>query len=343
MIFNALKGTTSQEFHIGDGKSVEKNITAQESDIKLSKKDGSLVPVQIGDPTENTHAVTKSFVESHFTAMINGLPTVQVQKAGNVFDIDIPSTGQFVMVPDQAFILANGDHFTVGGMPFAAKTQNGEPLPDNFFTANSKVLVLYDESATTLWFIGAASSGSDDAVIQEWNDTEVTVGNPTLNNADLFGNQPPSYYATKEDVEDVGSANIPYEDVGLLPMAPRVADKITSGGIEYTALNLGTFIFKCTLLLDAWTGDDTSGYSQTVNVVKEESVSPMITANSYVFPFFIQKTGVAETDKVLEDSWRTITQGECTVGNGSLSFTKVPSKPTADALLYFTAKVVSAS
>ena len=93
---------------------------------------------------------TKTEADARFSAISSGVPTVSATKEQYYFDIDLPSTNQFVIVPNAAY--ATGDTFRIAGRAVAAKLPNGDSLPDAFFAANAKVMCLWAD--TVLYFVG---------------------------------------------------------------------------------------------------------------------------------------------------------------------------------------------
>lgn len=93
---------------------------------------------------------TKTEADARFSAISSGVPTVPATKEQNYFDIDLPSTNQFVIVPNAAY--ATGDTFRIAGRAVAAKLPNGDYLPNAFFAANAKVMCLWAD--TILYFVG---------------------------------------------------------------------------------------------------------------------------------------------------------------------------------------------
>lgn len=93
---------------------------------------------------------TKTEADARFSAISSGVPTVSATKEQNYFDIELPSTNQFVIVPNAAY--ATGDTFRIAGRAVAAKLPNGDSLPNAFFAANAKVMCLWAD--TILYFVG---------------------------------------------------------------------------------------------------------------------------------------------------------------------------------------------
>ena len=96
---------------------------------------------------------TKTEADARFSAISSGVPTVSATKEQNYFDIDLPSTNQFVIVPNAAY--ATGDTFRIAGRAVAAKLPNGDSLPNAFFAANAKVMCLWAD--TILYFVGGGT------------------------------------------------------------------------------------------------------------------------------------------------------------------------------------------
>ena len=93
---------------------------------------------------------TKTEADARFSAISSGVPTVSATKEQNYFDIELPSTNQFVIAPNAAY--ATGDTFRIAGRAVAAKLPNGDSLPNAFFAANAKVMCLWAD--TILYFVG---------------------------------------------------------------------------------------------------------------------------------------------------------------------------------------------
>ena len=148
--------------------------------------------------------------EGRYAPLEEAVPTIEVpadtvsEPDKTIFAVTFPDNCvQAFLVPDTNYPLSENAIFKVGEEVVTAKLPNGASLPNYYFVANAKVLCSYDDSTKTLWFCGGGATGDiERAVFQDWNDTENTPGSPVLNNADLFGNQPPSYYATKKEVEN---------------------------------------------------------------------------------------------------------------------------------------------
>lgn len=96
---------------------------------------------------------TKTEADARFSAISSGVPTVSATKEQNYFDIDLPNSNQFVIVPNAAY--ATGDTFRIAGRAVAAMLPNGDSLPDAFFAANAKVMCLWAD--TVLYFVGGGA------------------------------------------------------------------------------------------------------------------------------------------------------------------------------------------
>lgn len=105
---------------------------------------------------------TKTEAEARFSAISSGVPTVSATKEQNYFDIELPSTNQFVIVPNAAY--ATGDTFRIAGRAVAAKLPNGDSLPNAFFAANAKVMCLWAD--TVLYFVGGGGGTVPDNVMR---------------------------------------------------------------------------------------------------------------------------------------------------------------------------------
>lgn len=93
---------------------------------------------------------TKTEADARFANVSESVPTVTASKEQNYFDIELPSTNQFVIVPDTSF--AEGNTFRIAGRPVAAMLPSGDSLPDAFFVANARVMCLWAD--TILYFVG---------------------------------------------------------------------------------------------------------------------------------------------------------------------------------------------
>ncbi len=105
---------------------------------------------------------TKTEADARFSAISSGVPTVSATKEQNYFDIDLPSTNQFVIVPNAAYV--TGDTFRIAGRAVAAMLPNGDSLPDAFFAANAKVMCLWAD--TILYFVGGGGGTMPDNVMR---------------------------------------------------------------------------------------------------------------------------------------------------------------------------------
>lgn len=97
-------------------------------------------------------------------SVAGSVPEMQVWKERNFFDLDDPPAALFIMIPDQAFAgpseFTTGDTFKVMGRTVACTLTSGQAIPDGYFQANSRVLMLWDAENTHLWIIGSnANSG----------------------------------------------------------------------------------------------------------------------------------------------------------------------------------------
>lgn len=132
--------------------------TKQETDEKISEgitDTGFKEAVQQAKQSaEDAKGYAESIDPAQFAQEAEGVPTVNASKEQNVFDIELPSSNQFVMVPDSAYAL--GDTFKISGRAVAARMPNGETLPDGFFEAGAKVLCLWEDDL--LYFNGGGSA-----------------------------------------------------------------------------------------------------------------------------------------------------------------------------------------
>ena len=109
---------------------------------------------QAKQSAEEAKGYAESIDPAQFAQATEGVPTVNASKAQNAFDIELPSSNQFVMIPDSPYVL--GDTFKISGRAVAARMPNGDTLPDGFFEAGAKVLCLWEDDL--LYFNGGGSA-----------------------------------------------------------------------------------------------------------------------------------------------------------------------------------------
>lgn len=150
---------------------------------------------------------TKTEAEARFSAISSGVPTVSATKEQNYFDIELPSTNQFVIVPNAAY--ATGDTFRIAGRAVAAKLSNGDSLPNAFFAANAKVMCLWAD--TVLYFVGGGTVPSN--VMRYRLDDGTPAQPPTPINADTLQGHSAEYFATAAQFAQVAPQLITSGDI----------------------------------------------------------------------------------------------------------------------------------
>lgn len=152
---------------------------------------------------------TKTEADSRFAKVSESVPTVTASKEQNYFDIELPSTNQFVIVPDTTF--AEGDTFRIAGRPVAAMLPSGESLPDAFFAANAKVMCLWAD--TTLYFVGGGGGGTVPSNVMRYRlDDGTPAQPPTPINADRLQGHSAEYFATAAGLDALAAqAVMPYK------------------------------------------------------------------------------------------------------------------------------------
>lgn len=248
---------------------------------------------------------TKTEADARFSAMSSGVPTVSATKEQNYFDIDLPSTNQFVIVPNAAY--ATGDTFRIAGRAVEAMLPNGDSLPDAFFAANAKVMCLWAD--TILYFVGGGTVPNNVMRYRMDDGTpgqqpEQTIWGQTSDGQDAY-------------VHSVTSAVYDHA-------AEKTIDKV----LFYT--------YKCTPQVDAWTGSDDAGWTQTVALTPFDG-GPAVTDGMQLGPPMYLPTGVQDTDEALAEVCSAINSGTSTPGAANVTL-KVWEKPTADADIYYYGK-----
>lgn len=132
--------------------------TKQETEEKISEGISETGFEEAVQEAKQSAQEAKEYAESinpaQFAQAEEGVTTVNASKTQNTFDIDLPSTNQFVIVPNAAY--ASGDTFKIAAQPVAAKLPNGDSLPDGFFEAGAKVLCLLKDNV--LYFTGGGNA-----------------------------------------------------------------------------------------------------------------------------------------------------------------------------------------
>lgn len=108
----------------------------------------------------------------------------------------------------------------------------------------------------------------------------------------------------------------------------------------FAEIAAGMALYTATFLMDEWTGD--GPYTQTVSATPEGD-APILTADmALVTPFGFQRTGVADTDKILKSTLNILCnlEAQSQPGAGTLTMS-VPEKPASDLEVWFAAREVS--
>ena len=171
---------------------------------------------------------TKTEADARFSAMSSGVPTVSATKEQNYFDIDLPSTNQFVIVPNAAY--ATGDTFRIAGRAVAAMLPNGDSLPDAFFAANAKVMCLWAD--TVLYFVGGGGGTVPNNVMRYRMDDGTPAQPPTPINADTLQGHAADYFATAAQFAQVA----PYKAGDVISAPITIATLLTSGNTKIRIL-----------------------------------------------------------------------------------------------------------
>ena len=167
---------------------------------------------------------TKTEADARFSAISSGVPTVSATKEQNYFDIDLPSTNQFVIVPNAAY--ATGDTFRIAGRAVEAMLPNGDSLPDGFFEAGAKVLCLLKDNV--LYFTGGGNAPGN--VMRYRLDDGTPAQPPAPINADTLQGHNAEYFATAAELEALAAqAVMPYKAGDVLTIKDyRTASYITA-------------------------------------------------------------------------------------------------------------------
>jgi|GEM_PF-2666273 len=152
---------------------------------------------------------TKTEADARFSAISSGVPTVSATKEQNYFDIDLPNSNQFVIVPNAAY--ATGDTFRIAGRAVAAMLPNGDSLPDAFFAANAKVMCLWAD--TILYFVGGGGGTVPNNVMRYRMDDGTPAQPPTPINADTLQGHSAEYFATAAQFAQVAPQLITSGDI----------------------------------------------------------------------------------------------------------------------------------
>ena len=140
--------------------------TKQETEEKISEGISETGFEEAVQEAKQSAQEAKEYAESinpaQFAQAEEGVTTVNASKTQNTFDIDLPNSNQFVIVPNAAY--ATGDTFRIAGRAVAAMLPNGDSLPDAFFAANAKVMCLWAD--TVLYFVGGGGGTMPDNVMR---------------------------------------------------------------------------------------------------------------------------------------------------------------------------------
>lgn len=132
--------------------------TKQETEEKISEGISETGFEEAVQEAKQSAQEAKEYAESinpaQFAQAEEGVTTVNASKTQNTFDIELPNSNQFVIIPDAAY--ASGDTFKIAAQPVAAKLPNGDSLPDGFFEAGAKVLCLLKDNV--LYFTGGGNA-----------------------------------------------------------------------------------------------------------------------------------------------------------------------------------------
>ena len=283
--------------------------TKQETEEKISEGISETGFEEAVQEAKQSAQEAKEYAESinpaQFAQAEEGVTTVNASKTQNTFDIDLPNSNQFVIVPNAAY--ATGDTFRIAGRAVAAMLPNGDSLPDAFFAANAKVMCLLAD--TVLYFVGGGTVPNNVMLYRMDDGTpgqqpEQTIWGQTSDGQDAY-------------VHSVTSAVYDHA-------AEKTIDKV----LFYT--------YKCTPQVDAWTGSDDAGWTQTVALTPYDG-GPAVTDGMQLGPPMYLPTGVQDTDEALAEVCSAINSGTSTPGAANVTL-KVWEKPTADADIYYYGK-----
>lgn len=283
--------------------------TKQETEEKISEGISETGFEEAVQEAKQSAQEAKEYAESinpaQFAQAKEGVTTVNASKVQNTFDIELPNSNQFVIIPNAAY--ASGDTFKIAAQPVAAKLPNGDSLPDGFFEAGAKVLCLLKDNV--LYFTGGGNAPGNVMRYRMDDSTpgqqpEQTIWGQTSDGQDAY------VHSCTKAVYD--------------PDAEKTIDKV----LFYT--------YKCTPQVDAWTGSAETGWTQTVALTPYGG-GPAVTDNMQLGPPMYLPTGVQATDEALAEVCSAINGGTSTPGSGNVAL-KVWEKPTADADIYFYGK-----
>lgn len=204
--------------------------TKQETDEKISEgitDTGFEEAVQQAKQSaEEAKGYAESIDPAQFAQAAEGVPTVNASKSQNAFDIELPSSNQFVMIPDSPYVL--GDTFKISGRAVAARMPNGDTLPDGFFEAGAKVLCLWEDDL--LYFNGGGSAPKN--TMRYRLDDGTPAQPPTPINADRLQGHSAEYFATAAQFAQVA----PYKAGDVISAPITMATLLTSGNTKIRIL-----------------------------------------------------------------------------------------------------------
>ena len=204
--------------------------TKQETDEKISEgitDTGFEEAVQQAKQSaEEAKGYAESIDPAQFAQAAEGVPTVNASKSQNAFDIELPSSNQFVMIPDSPYVL--GDTFKISGRAVAARMPNGDTLPDGFFEAGAKVLCLWEDDL--LYFNGGGSAPKN--TMRYRLDDGTPAQPPTPINADTLQGHSTEYFATAAQFAQVA----PYKAGDVISAPITMATLLTRGNTKIRIL-----------------------------------------------------------------------------------------------------------
>ena len=283
--------------------------TKQETEEKISEGIFETGFEEAVQEAKQSAQEAKEYAESinpaQFAQAEEGVTTVNASKVQNTFDIELPNSNQFVIIPDAAY--ASGDTFKIAAQPVAAKLPNGDSLPDGFFEAGAKVLCLLKDNV--LYFTGGGNAPGN---VMRYRMDDSTPGQ-----------QPEQIiWGQTSDGQDA------YVHSVTSAVYDHAAEKTIDKVLFYT--------YKCTPQVDAWTGSAETGWTQTVALTPYDG-GPAVTDSMQLGPPMYLPTGVQATDEALAEVCGAINGGTSTPGAGNVAL-KIWEKPTADADIYFYGK-----
>lgn len=184
--------------------------TKQETEEKISEGISETGFEEAVQEAKQSAQEAKEYAESinpaQFAQAKEGVTTVNASKTQNTFDIELPNSNQFVIIPNAAY--ASGDTFKIAAQPVAAKLPNGDSLPDGFFEAGAKVLCLLKDNV--LYFTGGGNASGN--VMRYRMDDGTPAQPPTPVNADTLQGHAADYFATAAGLEALSAqAVMPYK------------------------------------------------------------------------------------------------------------------------------------